>query len=96
LLEQGNGISPVGASVSVHTAEQTHVGRIVTGETVLGQHPTTLHFGLGSSTRVESIEVRWPNGMTRIVHDPEIDRYHRIEASRASARTTQVQRGLAH
>jgi hypothetical protein len=81
LLEEGNGISPVGASVSVQTAEQTHVGRIVTGETVLGQHPTTLHFGLGSSTRVESIEVRWPNGMTRIVHDPKINRYHRIEVS---------------
>jgi len=63
----------------VRTPEQTHVGQIVTGETVLGQHPTTRHFGLGSSTRVESIEVRWPNGMTRIVHDPEIDRYHRIE-----------------
>jgi hypothetical protein len=82
LLEEGNGISPVGASVSVHTAEQTHVGQIVTGETVLGQHPTTRHFGLGASTRVESIEVRWPNGMTRIVHDPEIDRYHLIEAPR--------------
>jgi hypothetical protein len=86
LLEQGNGISPVGASVTVHTAEQTHVGRIGTGETVLGQHPTTLHFGLGSSTRVESIEVRWPNGMTRIVHDPEIDRYHRIEVRGADRR----------
>jgi hypothetical protein len=80
LREEGNGISPIGASISVHTAEQTHVGQIVTGETVLGQHPTTRHFGLGSSTRVESIEVRWQNGMTRTVHDPEIDRYHQIEA----------------
>jgi hypothetical protein len=84
LLEEGNGISPVGASVSVHTAEQTHVGRIVTGETVMGQHPTTLHFGLGSTTRVESIEVRWQNGVTQIVHSPEIDRYHRIDAPRAA------------
>jgi hypothetical protein len=37
---------------------------------------------LGSSTRVDSIEVRWPNGMTSSIHDPEIDRYHRIEAPR--------------
>jgi len=80
LVEEGNGISPVGAFATVRTAEQTHVGRIVTGETVMGQHPTTLHFGLGSSTRVESIEVRWMNGMTRIVHDPKVDRYHLIEA----------------
>jgi hypothetical protein len=81
LFEEGNGVSPVGATVSVRTPEQTHVGRIGTGETVLGQHPTTLHFGLGSSTRVESIEVRWPGGLTRTVHNPEIDRYHTIEAS---------------
>ncbi len=81
LREEGNGISPVGVSVSVRTAEQTHVGRIVTGETVLGQHPPILHFGLGSATRVESIEVRWMNGATRSVRDPEIDRYHLFEAS---------------
>jgi hypothetical protein len=36
---------------------------------------------LGSAKRVESIEVRWPNGMTRIVHDPKTDRYHQIEVS---------------
>jgi hypothetical protein len=84
LQEEGNGISPVGATATVRTAEQTHVGRVVTGETVMGQHPTTLHFGLGSSTQVESIEVRWMNGMTRIVHDPEVDRYHLIEAAPAT------------
>ena len=56
------------------------MGRIVTGETVMGQHPTTLHFGLGSSTRAESIAVRWANGMTRSVKDPKIDQIHLIEA----------------
>jgi len=84
LREEGQGISPVGASVSVKGAERTQVGQILTGETVLGQHPTTLHFGLGSSTRVESIEVRWTNGMTRILNHPEIDRYHLIEATAAA------------
>jgi hypothetical protein len=80
LREQGMGISPVGASVVVRTAEQTHVGRVVTGETLMGQHSTTLHFGLGRSTRVESIEIRWVNGMTRVIRDPEIDRYHFVAA----------------
>ncbi len=50
LREQGNGRSPVGASVVVHTAERAHVGRVVTGETLMGQHSTTLHFGLEAST----------------------------------------------
>jgi hypothetical protein len=80
LREQGKGVSPVGASVTVRTAAQTHVGRVVTGETLMGQHSTTRHFGLGRSTRVESIEVRWVNGTTRIIHDPEINRYHFVES----------------
>jgi hypothetical protein len=46
----------------------------------MGQHSTTLHFGLGGSTRVESIEVRWLNGMTRVIRDPEINRYHFVPA----------------
>jgi hypothetical protein len=90
LREQGKGISPVGASVTVRTAEQTHVGRVVTGETLMGQHSTTLHFGLGGSARVESIEVRWINGMTRIIRDPEINQYHFVQApggARGESRT---------
>jgi hypothetical protein len=80
LREQGNGLSPVGASVVVRTAERAHVGRVVTGETLMGQHSTTLHFGLGGSTRVESIEVRWINGMSRVIRDPEVNRYHFVRA----------------
>jgi hypothetical protein len=46
----------------------------------MGQHSTTLHFGLGGSARVESIEVRWINGMTRILRDPEVNQYHFVQA----------------
>jgi hypothetical protein len=46
----------------------------------MGQHPTTLHFGLADSTEVESIEVEWIGGTTRVIRKPEIDRYHLIRA----------------
>ncbi|MCH7598659.1 MAG: CRTAC1 family protein [Myxococcales bacterium] len=78
LQEEGGGLSPVGASVAVHTADRTYVGRVVTGETLMGQHPTTLHFGLAGSEQVESIEVQWVGGAKRIIENPEIDRYHLI------------------
>jgi hypothetical protein len=90
LREQGTGISPVGASVEVRTDEQTHVGRVVTGETLMGQHSTTLHFGLGRSTRVESIEVRWVNGVTRVIRDPEINRYHFVAAPGSDRRESRA------
>ena len=80
LREQGNGRSPVGASVVVHASGRTHIGRIVTGETLMGQHATTLHFGLGDTDHVDSIEVRWPNGAKRTLHAPSPGRYHLVSA----------------
>jgi hypothetical protein len=78
LREEGGGLSPVGAKVVVQTPDRSHVARVMTGETLMGQHSTTLHFGLGAETRVEAIEVQWVSGARQRVPDPAIDRYHRI------------------
>jgi hypothetical protein len=80
LREQGNGVSPVGASVTIRTNGRTQIGRVVTGETLMGQHATTLHFGLSDADRVETIEVRWLNGATRVLRAPEPNRYHLVLA----------------
>ncbi len=78
LIEEGAGVSPVGASVRVRAGERTFVRQHVVGETVMGQHPTTVHFGLGTRKAVDSLEVRWTNGSSRTLLDPEINRYHRV------------------
>ncbi len=78
LREEGEGFSPVGAKVVVQTAGRTHVARVMTGDTLMGQHSTTLHFGLGAETHVDAIEVHWVSGASRRLADPAIDRYHRI------------------
>ncbi len=80
LRESGNGKSPIGASVRVRTTERTHVGRVVTGESLMAQHAATLHFGLGAEERVETIEVHWPNGTKRVLRNPEPNRYHLVLA----------------
>ncbi len=81
LQEQGGGISPVGASVSVRTPGRTQVARVMTGEALMGQHAPTLHFGLGDAERVEVIEVLWLDGSRQRVRDPELDRYHLVLAT---------------
>ncbi|HEY5658766.1 MAG TPA: CRTAC1 family protein [Myxococcota bacterium] len=78
LQEEGGGVSPVGASVVVRTAQRAQEKRIITGDTIMGQHGNTLHFGLGEETRVESIEVRWPDGATRVLRKPEAGHYHSV------------------
>jgi hypothetical protein len=78
LREHGGGVSPIGASVVVQTSDRSYVASVVTGETLMAQHASTLHFGLGNTEKVESIAVRWVNGATRILRAPELNRYHLI------------------
>jgi hypothetical protein len=78
LREEGRGISPVGAKVTLRTSEREQVARVVTGETLMGQHPPTLHFGLGRSQRPLSIEVRWVDGSSCELRDPEPGRSYLV------------------
>jgi hypothetical protein len=80
LRASGKGRSPIGASITMRTTKRTHVGRVLTGENLMAQHASTVHFGLGTEERVESIEVRWLNGATRVLHAPEPNRYHLVLA----------------
>jgi hypothetical protein len=38
-------------------------------------HDPRLHFGLGNSARVESLEVEWPSGAVDKIRDVAADRY---------------------
>jgi len=38
-----------------------------------------LHFGLGQSTKVDSLEIRWPGGVAEHITLPSVDRFFVIE-----------------
>jgi hypothetical protein len=59
-------------------AGRVQVRQIVTGDSYLGQHANTAHFGLGDAEQVDEVEVRWPNGKITLLKNPEVDRYHHI------------------
>jgi hypothetical protein len=44
------------------------------GSSYLGQNDLRVHFGLGAATRVDQLEVRWPNGRVDVVRDIPADR----------------------
>lgn len=78
--EEGNGTSPVGAKVMLRYSGGVQVRDIITGDSYRSQNANTVHFGLGSSTHVENVEVRWLNGRTRTIQNPEINRYHVVRS----------------
>ena len=48
------------------------------GGSYLSQNDFRIHFGLGSSTRVDRIDVRWPNGNEQTWQNLEVDRFHTL------------------
>ncbi|MBI3191540.1 MAG: ASPIC/UnbV domain-containing protein, partial [Pedosphaera parvula] len=72
------GFSPVGAKVILTTSAGQQIRFLVTGDSYRSQHAPTAHFGLGSETRVQSLEVIWPNGQRKKFVDPAVNRYHLV------------------
>ena len=63
--------------VVVHTPDGEQIGRVVTGDSFLAQHPARLHFGLGETSQVDLVEIFWPDGTVDRHRDWSVDRYHR-------------------
>ena len=57
----------VGARAYVTTGSVRQRQDIVSGASYASQNDTRLHFGLGAATRIDKVEVRWPNGALETV-----------------------------
>jgi hypothetical protein len=78
LREQGAGVSPVGATVTVHTGAGVWSRQLITGDSYRSQHAAVAHFGLGDVERVEAVEVRWVGGRRVRIVEPAVDRYYDV------------------
>jgi hypothetical protein len=57
--------SAIGALVTVTAGGRKRVSSLLGGSSFYSQNSFTLHFGLGPCTRVDQLEVRWPNGLAQ-------------------------------
>ena len=70
--------SAVGARVTVTTREETQIRFIDGGNSFAGQSSARLHFGLGATKQLDSVEVRWPGGPTETFPLTQVDRTHTL------------------
>ena len=54
----------IGARVTIRAGGMTQFDEVRGGGSYLSQNDLRLHFGLGSATKIDSVEVRWPSGKT--------------------------------
>ena len=58
-----SGRSGIGARIKIVSGDLTQVDEVRSGGSYLSQNDLRLHFGLEKRTRIDLVEVRWPNGV---------------------------------
>lgn len=64
----------IGARITVVADGKTYVQEVRSGGSYISNSDIRLHFGLGSATAVDELEVRWPNGQAERFMVHSVDR----------------------
>jgi enediyne biosynthesis protein E4 len=68
----------VGARVTLETDRGKQMREVRAGESYLSSSDPRVHFGLGASTAVKSVEIRWPSGVVQKVEGVQPGRYQPV------------------
>jgi hypothetical protein len=74
--------SAIGTRVKVVTGEHAQWGEVRSGGSYLSQSDLRLHFGLGTATSVDRIEVVWPSGSKQVIERQAADRVLMVKEQR--------------
>ena len=74
----------MGARVAIRAGGMSQMREIYGGGSYLSQSDLRAHFGVGKSTRIENVVVKWPSGIVQTFKDLEANRFYRIEEGSAA------------
>lgn len=72
----------LGARVTIAAGGMIQTDEVRSGGSYLSQSDLRLHFGLGSSTRIDSVEIRWPSGKVDKLVGLAPDRFYSLVEGR--------------
>jgi enediyne biosynthesis protein E4 len=75
----------VGATVYLTAGGIRQRGDVISGGSYASSNDFRVHFGLGSSTKIENAEIRWPSRAVEHVILPSVDCFYRIEEGKGAA-----------
>jgi enediyne biosynthesis protein E4 len=83
----GSGKSPkdaIGAKLFLTAGGARQRGDVFSGGSYASSSDQRLHFGLGSATKVDKVEIHWPNGTKEEIAVPQIDRIYTVVEGKGS------------
>jgi hypothetical protein len=66
--------SAIGARVTLTTSTHIQYSEVRSGGSYLSQNDLRLHFGLGTATTIDSIEIQWPSGTRQSLKAQPVNR----------------------
>jgi enediyne biosynthesis protein E4 len=71
--------SAIGAEVTVYWNGQQQLQEVSGGSGFAAQNQRRLHFGLGKTSGIEKVVIRWPSGKIQTIDNPAVDEIHALK-----------------
>jgi hypothetical protein len=65
--------SGIGARLTLKTRSRKQIDEVRSGSSYISNNDMRVHFGLGTNTEIEYLEVRWPSGLVERYRRPAVD-----------------------
>ncbi|MGA8104672.1 MAG: CRTAC1 family protein, partial [Candidatus Acidiferrales bacterium] len=74
----GSNRDGIGAKITVKIGKRTLVDEVRSGSSYISQNDLRVHFGLGSATKLDAVQVRWPSGIVEHFDNLGVDGIHTL------------------
>lgn len=85
----------IGARITVTAGKRKMIDEVRSGSSYISQNDLRVHFGLGSATKVDSVQIRWPSGLVERFEDLPVDASHTLKEGSGRAVVPDLKKSLA-
>jgi enediyne biosynthesis protein E4 len=78
----------IGARLTIHAGPLTQFNEVRGGSSYLSQNDLRLHFGLGHESKIDSVEIQWPNSAPEKLTNLAPDKFYTIVEGQGIKSTT--------
>lgn len=68
----------IGARVRIVSNGVTQTSWVLSGGSYLSQNDLRVHFGVGSATSIQSVEIKWPSGRVNSLRNLSVDHFYSV------------------
>jgi len=69
----------IGAKITAKAGTRTLVDEVRSGSSYISNNDMRVHFGLGSATKIDCVQVRWPSGLVERFENLPVDSIHTLK-----------------